>query len=296
MSLRDICSNTSIIDYNNILGSGTHGIVYGSNISSNIAVKVFPTSIMNLPTCYGKSQLISSCDVIRNGEYSYQEIAREYLHNAIPYLDSDIKTIIDIPEVYGFKFLPNAAEAKCCSYLMKRLMPLSNTTAIQLTFNYERDHDTILPSGRYVGIDTLKSFGLTNTDISKINRAIASIFAVLHYGMKTDAYDIEFVLVQPITPEESYGVYAIDFDKFSIYKETYPYCISRKLTETNYDHRQINNENHMIRLLATTIGYCPAITYPEYSEWKETYIKIAGLYGHSELATKVLMVYESMNI
>lgn len=294
MALRDTCNNMTIVNYNNLLGSGTHGIVYGSNISENIAVKIFPSSIVNIPVCYGKSQSLNSCDVIRNGEYSYQEIAREHLHNAIPYLDSDIKTIIDIPEVYGFKFLPTVTNAKCCSYLMKRLKPLLNNNIIQLTFNYERDHDSILPSGRYVGIDTLKRIGLSNLDISKINRAIASIFAVLHYGMKTDAYDIEFVLAS--NQEEVYGVYAIDFDKFSMYSETYPYCISRKLTETNYDHRQINNQTHLIRLLSTTIGYCPHITYPEYLEWKETYIKTASLYHCSELATKVLTSYESMNM
>ena len=295
MALRTVCGDTSVIDYDTIIGSGTHGTVYGSHISDNIAVKVFPIAKINIPTCYGVQQSYNSCDIIRNGEYSYQETARQYLNESKSFIDEDIVSIIDIPDVYGFKFLPTAIQAKCCSYLMKRLKPIGQHL-IQLTFNYERDHDSILSSGRYVGIDTFKQLGFSDSDFSKVNRSIATIFAVLHYRMKTDAYDIEFILAaNDGKEEEQYTVYALDFDKFTTYNESYPYCVSRKLTESDYDHREISDENRLARLLATTINYCPHPTYPEYIEWKDTYIRIAKLYNRDNLAIKVLKIHESIS-
>ena len=295
MALRTVCGDTSVIDYDNIIGSGTHGTVYGSYISNNIAVKVFPITKINKPTCYGVQQSFNSCDVIRNGEYSYQETAREYLNDSKSVIDADIVNIVDIPDVYGFKFLPTASQAKCCSYLMKRLHPIGQHL-IQLSFNYERDHDSILSSGRYVGIDTFKQLGFSEYDFSKVNRSIATVFAVLHYGMKTDAYDIEFILAANGNKEDGqYIVYALDFDKFSSYNESYPYCVSRKLTESDYDHRTISDETRLARLLATTINYCPDPSYPEYIEWKDTYIRIATLYNRNNLAIQVLKIHESLS-
>ena len=295
MSLQQLCQAGNLIDYNNPIGSGTHGTVYASFLSNEIAVKVFPIKTSHVPTCFGVKQT-NSCDIIRTGEYAYQETARETINQSKAFFDKDIIGIIDVPDVYGFKFLPNSNQAQCCSYLMKRLYPLETLEnhLIQLTFNYDRNYNTVLSSGQYVGIDTLKSMGFSEYEISRINRAIASMTAALHYGMKTDAFDIEFILAAPIDSNDEYGVYAIDFDKFSYYNETFPYCLSRKLTESDYDHRSITDENKLVRLLTTSIIYCPRPDYPEYIEWKNTYIKIATFYGRGDLANKVTSLYEKM--
>ncbi len=82
--------------------------------------------------------------------------------------------------------------------------------------------------------------GWYRATISRMKKEITTIFVILHYGMKIDAYDVGVILAKTIDPEtidpetkKLYGVYAIDFDKFGNYNDKYPYCIDRKLTETN---------------------------------------------------------------
>ncbi len=252
------CGANHIINYNKVLGSGTHGIVYESLINSNIAVKVYP---------------FQYCKTIKEGEFAIQEMANQQLQQ--------FNYLVKIPEVYGFKYLPNSVNPKCCMYYMDKLKPINNYI-IQLSFNYDRNYSQVLPSGYYVGIDTLKGLGY---NISMINKSIASMMALFHYGLKIDAFDVEFVLTQD-------GIYAIDYDKVNYYNEDYEYSIKRKLTESDYDQLNIRGEKDVVRLLATSIMYCPHIDYPEYQEWKETYIHTASKLNKQILAQNVMKRYE----
>jgi len=259
-----LCGGDDIINYNDFIGSGTHGSVYGSYLSSMIAVKIFN---------------IQNCDDVKRGEFAFQETSRLHVMKYQHLFDDDV--IINIPKVYGFKYLPTTHNPKCCMYFMDRLINI-----VQLAFNYDRLYDETLSSGRYVGIDTLKLMGYTDKDISMMNRSIASCMSILHYGMKIDAYDVEFVL------DQQNKINAIDYDKVNYYHENYPYIIKRKLAENQYENCRITNQHQLSRFLAKAIMYCPHIDYKEYEEWKNTYIHIATHFNKQHLAEHVMTQYE----
>ncbi|HSW76482.1 MAG TPA: hypothetical protein VLG50_05530 [Candidatus Saccharimonadales bacterium] len=265
------CGGDDIVDYNLLLGEGTHGVVYGSLISPTIAVKLF-----NLKHCHD----------IKSGEYAMHEYVHDQFEKFKNHIDKNLVDYVFVPQVYGFKYLPNSQNPSCCMYYMDQLKPLYNHI-IQLSFNYPRDANMILSSGQYVGIDTLKSFGFNNQDVSMINRSIASMMALFHYAMKIDAYDIEYVLARH---GHAHGVYAIDYDKVNVYQNDT--TIVRKLTENDTETRVIKNELDLSRLLSTSIHYCPHILYPEYQEWKWTYIDMAKKFKHEKLAQLVMEQYE----
>lgn len=271
--MEQVCGENNIINYKDFIGSGTHGFVYGSFINKNIAIKLYKST---------------HCNQIQNNEYTIQEIVYDYFKTNLHIVPTELQCLIKLPYVYGFKYLPNSINHTCCMYYMDRLLPL-NDYIIQLSFNYDRDYDDILSSGRYVGIDTLLKFGFESYDISLINRCMATMMALFHFGLKMDAYDIEFVLIKN---DSCYQIAAIDYDKVNYYEEKYPYNIRRKLTENDYDDRLISNQNDLIKLLATTIIYCPNKNYIEYIEWKETYIQMAKYYKKNKLATLIMNQYE----
>lgn len=203
------------------------------------------------------------------------------------YLEDGIKNLLKVPYVYGFKYLPNSINHRCCLYYMDKIV--SDYVLLQLSFSYDRNYDDTLSSGRYVGIDTLLSFGFGYGDINKINRTIATMMGLFHYGMNLDAYDVEFVLA---IKDGNYKVYVIDYDKVNSFDYNFPYVIRRKLTESDYEEKRINDENGLIRLLASSIHYYPHPDYPEYDEWKETYINTARMFDKELLATKVMHQFE----
>lgn len=291
------------IDFTKKLGSGTHGIIYQSKISPDIVVKVVPyTTNIPIKTCFGNKPLtkqMTSCDIIKNFEFSTQERASEALIQAKKrnIIHEDLKDLIDIPKVYGYKFIPNSSNPQYCSYLMDRLKFLHQKGLIQLSFNYDRKHFSIEPSGVYMGLDTLREFlhqiikDDVDTIILDIVEVISSTYAIFHYGMKSDAYDVEFVL--SLNKDDKLTVYAIDYDKFSNISVNYPYCIARKLTETDYDIRNISNDNQLARTLQTSLGYSPLFGDPEYQVWEEAYLDTASFYGMKLIAEKVVEFYRS---
>lgn len=264
------CGDNNIINYENVIGSGTHGIVYGTFINPNIVAKVFN---------------IRECDTIKNKEVAIHEYVHEMFHKYNNILDNDILNIVDIPNVYGFKYIPNSYNAQCCMYYMDKLAS-TDEYLIQLSFNYDRDYDQVLSSGRYMGIDTIKQY-LSDDDVLLLVKAMGSMMALIHYGMNLDGYDIEFVF------GGDYKLYIIDYDKVNKYTNLYPYIIKRKLTENDYDEKNIRNDNDVARLLASTIHYYPHPDYPEYTIWKENYINVAEKFNKQQLATKVLTYFES---
>lgn len=264
------CGDDTIINYNDVIGSGTHGTVYGTYLNPNVAAKVFN---------------IRECNSIKNAEVAMHEYVHEMYNRLNNVLDEDVANVIAIPNVYGFKYIPNSYDARCCMYYMDKLT-FNDGYLIQLSFNYDRDYDQILSSGRYMGINTIKMF-LSDDDVLLLVKAMGNMMSLIHYGMNLDGYDVEFVLTN------DYKMYIIDYDKVNKYTTNYPYTLKRKLTENDYDEKNIRNENDVARLLASTIHYYPLPDYPEYDLWKDSYLSIANKFNKLSLAQKVIAYFES---
>jgi hypothetical protein len=256
--MKHLCGRADIINYDACLGSGTHGVVYESLLNPTIAVKVFKEN---------------ECEDVKNKEYVVQEVLYNSLQKYLHVFDKDLQEIIMVPNIYGFMYLPDTINKQCCMYYMDKLEPIKGHL-IQLSFNYSRDYDQILSSGRYVGIDSLKTLGI---DISLVNRAMASMMALCHFKLNMDAFDVEFVLCK---------------HNVNYFTTNYPFVLKRKLTEQDVDIITIKNDCDLARVIALTIHYCPHIAYEEYQEWKDTYLHMANKFGQLCLAQQVIKQFE----
>lgn len=264
-----VCGNEDIINYNEIYGSGTHGTVYGTYLNENIVAKIFN---------------IRHCEEAKKGEVAIHEYVYYMFEKLKNKLDTHVAELLSIPNVYGFKYLPNSFDPQCCMYYMDKLQPINNNL-IQLSFNYDRDYDEVLSSGRYVGIDTLSNL-LSYDEVIDMIEAMGSMMALMHYGMDIDGYDVEFVLTN------DHKIYVIDYDKVNFINYKYPYIIKRKLTENDYDTKEIKDDNSLARLLASSIHYYPHPDYIEYNIWKTNYLNVARVFNKGAMAEKVLYWFE----
>jgi hypothetical protein len=286
---------------NNILGAGTHGTIYDSSLydidHGPLVSKVVKNHPIKRTSCNDSNLAMlqtTTCQLVFTKEYSAQEVIHDELENHKQYFDEDVANILKVPFIRSMSYAPTTLNPQWCSYMMEKLVPIENVGAlIQLAYYEDRTYEEKNHTGLYLGADNLiKMFGQEFSNL--FVKAMASVHAFLHYGIFCDGYDIEYVL-----SEKNGYIYVsvLDFDKVSFYSGKYrshfnpdENCIARKLTEQDYQVYNINTEQQIVRLLATSLTYDPSPRYTEYELWRQTYIDVATRINPNarDLAIKVL--------
>lgn len=284
------------IQLDQVLGAGTHGIVYQSMLNERSAVKVVKNDRISVPECSlnqtARRNSIPICNLI-DKEYQAQEIIHDELKKHRDNFPGG--ELLRVPKIYGFAFSPSLEDPQYCSYLMEKVPRLEGLPGLlQIPLGYRRDYYTEDRSGVYMGIDKLREF--LALPVEEVVMAMASFHAFLHYGLFCDGYDTEYIISSNANGELQ--LFVIDFDKVNFWGGKYKklsdpnnkQCILRKFTEQDYEPKPISNERDIIRVLATSFSYDPRPDYPEYELWKNTYLDVAAYFGQRELAEKVLNV------
>lgn len=276
------------------IGEGTHGVVYVSSYSPDIAIKVFKNIKISKQTCQSVDDGISITNKIVDLCDGNEYLIHEKIEKSMKSLRKNEKNdFIYIPQTYGFKNF----DENNCSYSMERLSPIQGEQLCHLSFNQPLDYYSINKHGIFMGIETIKKeldYFITEEILMEIVKALATMLSHIHYFHMMDGFDAEFVLA--LNSKKEVVVAVIDFDKVSTYKlDGYPYCISRKMTEENYDHRNIKSVQGVVKLLATSIMYAPLPSMnPYYSEWRRSYIEYAKKVDKFDLAIMVVEKYEDL--
>jgi hypothetical protein len=197
----------SSINWDNVIGQGTYGIILGTIVDPNWVVKVA-----------NKTQ---GCSVMDH-EHTLHENANSVLRELKTHV-SDIP--IFCPETRKFAHFEG-----CCWYYMSKIWKSSKLPKLMhcLIFNdpdakTQEKHSGIYPTPKHLSdhIKTLKTENKINEKINGIKDVAylnGVIFGLLHYGSKQTAQDIEIALGK----NDRSGVYNIffyDFDKSEHFEE-----------------------------------------------------------------------------
>jgi len=275
-----LCQNDDYVNYNKYIGNGTHGYVYERQGYPELAIKIF-------------SNENGLCIDINENEYGIHEYVSTKLELE---LQEHFQTYVDIihsPKVYGFKYLPNAYDARCCSYEMERIFSLPKfDRLIQLTPSFSQDYKESMSQGCYVGLkvlfDILKSVNHSHL-YSKLIYGIGLVYGILHFKLGLDANDIEFVLGK--NKEGDIKMFVIDFDKVNKLPTQFPSTLRVKLTEEDYDIKSFSSSDNMYRYLASTLHLFPSLETDEFKLAIEGYKTAARSYNGLTVADKVIEYY-----
>ena len=248
----------SSIDWDNVIGQGTYGIILGTIIDDDWVVKV--------------ANKKGSCDMM-NHEYTLHNMANDALDH--------VKTInqhlpIFCPQTRNFAFTEG-----CCWYYMSKIYkdtPKLMHTTISSNKTEEKwsgIFPTPLDLSEYIDSE-LKPQNKLNEDINDINTISylnGVIYGLLHYGSKQTAQDIEIVLGKT-SETGKYNIFFYDFDKSSLF-ETF--------------------DKNTIKLLgiSLTSAYSAFLT-PIGDSFKEGYRFSANIFGKNDICNIVISNAEEL--
>jgi len=215
-AIRKLCHNKieasvpSSINWDNVIGQGTYGIILGTIHEPNWVVKV--------------ANHTKQCTVMDH-EYRLHENANGALRDLKSQTDADMP--IFCPQTRMF-----AHTEGCCWYYMTRIWKGSKLPKLMhcLIFNdhdphtkTQEKHSGIYPTPQDLSdhVKTLKTENKLNAKINGIKDVAfynGVIFGLLHYGSKQTAQDIEIVLGKN-GPADVYNVFFYDFDKSKHFEE-----------------------------------------------------------------------------
>ena len=135
----------------------------------------------------------------------------------------------------------------------------------------------ILRPGRgiYIGINHIARILNMVGDEIQLVTALGRFIAFIHYGIKTDGQDMEYLLgINPKTNRTN--IYIVDFDRVTLYDT-------------------LDNEN-VIEMFAWSLGSEPYFPDPDaqpelYDVFSHEYLQIAKKFGYKNIAEKVLEEY-----
>lgn len=214
-----------------VIGQGTHGIIYIHKKYPEQVIKVFRNEDRGM-----------KCNEIKENEFDIQKKFYNELKK------TDCKIII--PNVYDF-----VLEKHNCYYEMERILPTDSGKIIIV----DMYSDNINKVFSHSNIGKIKSYNFLDFSNSKIDNVvelsfeIGKLFSFLHYVLQYDGYDCELIMGNNYKNETEF--YFIDFDKVSSFQFDFNYSVYRKLDETSKrEERIIKNENSIASLLFTSMN------------------------------------------
>lgn len=288
--LETLCQNVDYINYQKSLGYGTHGEVFERQDYPELAVKIFPNHS-------------GLCKIVNQSEYAIHELISNQLKSelsnflslslSLPLLITDL---INIPKVYGFKYLPNVYDPRCCSYEMERIFNVPGgdfKQMIQISPSFPLDYQASMSQGYYVGLDVLFEIlnDLNHTHLyHELIYGIGLVYGIFHFKLNLDANDIEFVL--GANKNGQIQMFVIDFDKVNRLPTQFPSSLRVKLTESDYDDRVFKEPKQLYRYLATTLHLLPPLTTEEFQIAIQGYQNAAKFYHQENTANLILEFYK----
>jgi len=209
------------------INSGTHGIIYNIKNDETKVAKVFQNRPVNKQQKSLCSKLVeqfnTSCDEL-DYEYKIQNIIRDYMVNYTtnPY--------ISVPATYEF----NADKDKCMYVMDKIVFPSPETIFLNMTDEKAVSNYRMISS----------QLGISPNDLAYL---VGEIFSILHFKLNLDGYDCELILGKNEMGE--FHLYFIDFDKVSCFTFDFPQLLYRKIDESKYDEKDIQNSKRLANFL-----------------------------------------------
>ena len=259
----------SSVNWENLVGSGTYGLILGTIIEPDkMVVKI--------------ADKTTSCTTMDH-EINLHKSAFDALEK---FKDANSVSIY-CPSVLDF-----AHKDACCWYYMQKIFKPTGYSKLIHTMieNVEGDaetyekHSGIYPSPIHLEdiINSYKKTDTTDLTIENVARLNGTIFGILHYLSKQTGQDIEIVLGK-INKGGKINVIFYDFDKSSFWEEE---------GSDNYkiqNHDSSITKEKFIKLLAISIGGGYATTIGKLGEeFIRGYLYVAEQAGYTEIATSVI--------
>jgi len=246
-------STPSTIDWDNVIGQGTYGIILGTIIEDNWVVKIA-----------NKKGSCTSMD--------HEHKLHESAFNALARVNETLDLPIICPQIRDFKHIES-----CCWYYMSRIFNPPDFTKLVHCLIYGDDKTSVKWSGVFPSVDDLsveiEQFKETNkidpriNDINDIAYCNGVIFGLLHYGSRQTAQDIEIVLGKDKS-KGKVSMFFYDFDKSASIEEF---------------------DDNMIKTLTTSMsGSYSNFLDPVGERFKQGYMDSATIFGFEEYSNRVI--------
>lgn len=246
-------STPSTINWDNVIGQGTYGIILGTIIDDKWVVKIA-----------NKKGSCTSMD--------HEHKLHESAFNALAHVNETLDLPIVCPQIRDFKHIES-----CCWYYMSRIFNPPDFTKLVHCLIYGDDKTSVKWSGVFPSVDDLsfeiERFKEANkidpriNDINDIAYCNGVIFGLLHYGSKQTAQDIEIVLGKN-NPKDKVSMFFYDFDKSEGIEEF---------------------DDNMIKTLTTSMsGSYSNFLGPAGERFKQGYMDSATIFGFEEYSNRVI--------
>ena len=219
--------------------------------------------------------------ILANDDYPEYVIKESHVMGRCGMWNIEYKTLKDIntkfsgacPEVDVIKVHDFRVDGDKCFMLLDRIYRPDNTIgpAIQAYFGAADIQLLNKARGLYLGLKQLSKY-LTESQIIEIVHCLGLTLSYLHYEIKYDATDVEYVLGHKYG-ETKNKIYMLDFD---LVRPIEQYDKNTIMTLT----RSLNSES-----------YFPIPDTPYYDVFEKAYLRQAEELGHLNIAEKVIEDY-----
>ena len=265
----------STINWNNLVGSGTYGLILGTIVEPDkYVVKV--------------ADKTTSCTTM-NHEIHLHQSAIEALQR-FKVENGDIPIPIFCPGILDFSHLD-----KCCWYYMQKIYkPDGFSKLIHTTIEDADPEEPRTTKEKWSGIfpspgdlnELIRDFTRNNKSylgsIENVARLNGTIFGILHYLSKQTAQDIEITLGK-MGKNQQITVIFFDFDKSGFWN---------KVNEDQYqiqNNSEILTEKQFIKVLSTSMTNAYCTTMGDIGQqFSEGYQAVAEMAGLGDIAAKTL--------
>ncbi|MBU4269553.1 hypothetical protein KJ644_02025 [Candidatus Dependentiae bacterium] len=266
--IQDLLQENYSIPFDQLLGKGGTGEIWGSSSSENIAIK--------------GGENISQCDKIKK-EFEIQK----NIYNRIEIYD---KTLFErILVLNPSKLISNIADV--CAMEIPRLYPIKEETnknlITQLKFGEENldsvdKYENEIITGHSLGLkqinEIINKYSKINnnkTNLEQLFSDLGTFMAILHYKLQLDGLDMEICMVREKTNAEIYKLAFLDFGMCNNMSKYFKENKNNKIKK--YILSALNVEKRL-----------PNPTCTEFKSFKDNYINTAKTENCEVLATEIV--------